>query len=63
MRLRPAIATGRLASGMSASMSCGCVSPHIHVCIPPIEVPMTSRRWFTPSPSVTSRYCACTMSA
>ena len=44
MRLRPAISTGALASGISASMKSGYVSPHIQVCIPPIDVPMTSRR-------------------
>jgi signal transduction histidine kinase len=26
--------------------------------MPPIDVPITSRRCFTPRPSVTSRYCA-----
>ncbi len=43
-RLRPPICTGRLASGISASIIVGYVSPHSQVCIPPIDVPMTSRR-------------------
>ena len=42
-RLRPEICVGRLASGMSASMNCGCSSPQSQVCMPPMEVPMTSR--------------------
>ena len=33
------------------------VSPHSQVCMPPIDVPITSRRWFTPRPSV-SRRCS-----
>ena len=44
IRLRPAICTGALASGISASMKSGCVYPHTQLCIPPIEVPITSRR-------------------
>ena len=43
-RFRPEICVGRLASGISASMKSGCISPQSQVCIPPIEVPMTSRR-------------------
>src|SRR5207302_8333172 len=35
----------------NASMSFGCCSPHSQVCIPPIEVPSTSRRCSTPSRS------------
>ena len=42
-RLRPEIWIGKLASGMSASMKSGCASPQSQVCIPPIEVPITSR--------------------
>ena len=44
IRFRPAIWTGRLARGMSASMKSGYVSPHSHVCMPPMEVPITRRR-------------------
>jgi hypothetical protein len=44
IRLRPEIWTGRLAKGISASMKPGYFSPHTQVCIPPIEVPITSRR-------------------
>ena len=57
-RLRPEICVGTLASGISASMKSGYVSPHSQVCMPPIDVPMTSRRWFTPRPSVSSRCSA-----
>src|SRR5439155_23916697 len=42
-RLRPEIWVGKLASGMSASMKSGCISPHNQVCIPPIDVPITIR--------------------
>ncbi len=63
MRLRPAIGAGRLASGRSASMKSGCASPHTHACIPPIDVPITRRRCVTPRLSVSSRYCARTMSS
>ena len=61
-RLRPEIWSGRLASGISASIASGYVSPHTHVCMPPIDVPITSRSFDAPSPSVISRYCARTMS-
>ena len=44
-------------------MNAGYVSPQTHVCIPPIDVPITSRRWSTPSASVRSRCCAFTMSS
>ena len=43
-RLRPEICVGRLARGISASMSSGCRSPQSQTCMPPIEVPMTRRR-------------------
>ncbi len=43
-RLRPEIGPGRLASGISASMKSGYCSPHIQVCMPPIDVPITRRR-------------------
>src|SRR5947208_422742 len=61
-RLRPEIWIGKLASGISPSMKSGCSSPQSQVCIPPIEVPITSRARLTPSPSVSRRYCASTMS-
>ena len=44
-------------------MKSGYVSPHLHACIPPIDVPITSLRWVTPSASVRSRYWARTMSS
>ena len=47
IRLRPAICAGSEASGISASMKSGYISPQSQVCIPPIDVPMTSRRWLT----------------
>src|ERR1035438_82960 len=62
-RLRPEICAGRLARGMRASMKSGYRSPQTQVCMPPIDVPRTRRRWFTPSPSASSRYWAATMSA
>ena len=62
MRLRPEICVGRLASGISASMKSGYISPHSQECMPPIDVPITRRRWLTPSPSVSNRYWAVTMS-
>ena len=51
-----------LASGISASMKSGQRCPQSHVCIPPIDVPITRRRWLTPSPSVRSRCSAVSMS-
>ena len=54
-RLRAEIWVGKLASGMSASINSGCNSPHNHVCMPPIDVPITRRAWFTPNPSVSKR--------
>ncbi len=59
--LRPAIATGRHASGIHASANPGWDSAHTQVCMPPIEVPITSLRCETPSCS-SMRYCASTMS-
>ncbi len=44
MRLRPEICVGKLASGSKASMKSGYFSPHSQVCMPPIDVPITSRR-------------------
>ena len=43
-RLRPAIATGRQASGMTASIASGHARPTCHECMQPIDVPITSRR-------------------
>ena len=43
-------------------MKSGYVSPQSQVCIPPIEVPITSRRWSTFRPSVSSRCWASIMS-
>ena len=44
MRLRPAICVGAQASGIRPSMNVGNCSPHIHECMQPIDVPMTSRK-------------------
>jgi hypothetical protein len=63
IQLRLDISVGCDAIGTSASMKPGCVTPQIQVCMPPIELPMTSRRCFSPKPSVSRRYCACTMSS
>ena len=49
--------------GTSASMKPGWATPQIHVCMPPIELPITRRRCRIPKPSVTSLYCAATMSS
>ena len=38
-------------------MNSGYRDAHSHVCMPPIDVPITSRRWFTFRPSV-SRRCS-----
>ena len=43
-RFLPEIWVGNEASGSRASMNSGCISPQSQVCIPPIEVPITSRR-------------------
>ena len=59
---RAEIWVGSDASGISAAMHSGWSPPHSHVCMPPIEVPMMSRAWFTPRPSVSRRYCASIMS-
>ncbi len=63
IQLRAAIAVGCDAIGTSASIICGYFTPQIQVCMPPIELPITSRRCLMPSPSVTRRYCASTMSS
>ena len=63
IQLRPDIALGSDAIGTRASMNSGYFSPHIHVFMPPIERPSTKRTWRNPSPSVTSRYWAVTMSS
>ena len=63
IQLRAAISVGCEAIGTSASMNCGYLPPQIQVCMPPIELPITSRRCFTPRPSLTRRYCASTMSS
>jgi len=41
-RLRPEICVGTLATHQCVH-EVGMFSPHIHVCIAPIDVPMTSR--------------------
>ena len=51
------------AIGTAMSMKPGYISAHIQVCMPPIELPITRRRWRTLRCSVTSRYCARTMSS
>ena len=53
-RLRPAIWVGALASGTMASTKSGYISPQTQQCIAPMDVPRTTRRWFTSSPSVRS---------
>ena len=63
IQLRAAISVGCDAIGTSASIICGYFTPQSQVCMPPIELPITSRRCLMPSPSLTSRYCASTMSA
>ncbi len=63
IQLRAAISVGCDAIGTSASMNCGYFTPQIQACMPPIELPITSRKCFMPSPSLTSRYCASTMSS
>ena len=49
--------------GTNASMKSGYFSAQIQVCMPPIELPSTSRRCLIERPSVTRRYCASTMSS
>ena len=63
MRLRPAICVGALASGTRPSTKSGYISPQTQQCIAPIEVPSTSRRWFTFSPSTSIACWARTMSS
>ena len=63
IQLRLAIAVGWAAIGTQASANPGCETAHCHVSMPPIELPSTRRRWRTPSPSVSRRYEASTMSA
>ena len=63
IQLRAAIGVGCAAIGTAASMKSGNMPAHSHDCMPPIELPITSRRCLMPSPSVSSRCCASTMSA
>ena len=63
IQLRAAISVGCEAIGTSASISADIFTPQSQVCMPPIELPITSRRCLMPRPSVTRRYCASTMSA
>ena len=63
IQLRLDISVGCDAIGTSASMNSGWATPQIHVCMPPIELPSTRRTRRTPRPSVTSLYCAATMSS
>mgnify|MGYP003693920215 CR=1 FL=1 len=63
IQLRPDISVGIDAIGTATSMKAGYFWAHIQVCMPPIEFPSTSRRRLTPRCSVTSRYCARTMSS
>ncbi len=63
IQLRAAIAVGCDAIGTSASIMPGYLTPQIQVCMPPIELPITSRRCLMLRPSLTSRYCASTMSS
>ena len=62
IRFRPAICVGKLANGIRASMNSGWSCPHSQVCMPPIDVPITRRRWFTFRPSVRRRCWAEIMS-
>ena len=41
-RLRPSTFVGRAEIGMRASIMSGCRTPHIQVCMPPIEMPITA---------------------
>ena len=63
IQLRPDISVGSEAIGTAMSMKSGYFCAQIQVCMPPIELPITSRRCFTPRCSVTSRYWASTMSS
>jgi len=63
MRLRPAISIGSQASGISALMKSGYVSPQTKLIMQPIDVPMISLRCVTRRPSVSIRCCAVTMSS
>jgi hypothetical protein len=63
IQLRPDISVGWEAMGTMASIISGWSVPHIQACMPPMELPSTSRSRRTPSPCVTSRCCAATMSA
>ena len=63
IQLRPDISLGSDAMGTSASMKSGYMMPHSQACMPPNELPSTRRKCLMPSPSVTSRYCAVTMSS
>ena len=63
IQLRLDISVGCEAIGTSASMKSGWATPQIQACMPPIELPITRRRWRMPRPSVTSLYCAATMSS
>ena len=51
------------AIGTAMSMASGYFCAQIHVCMPPMELPITRRRRFTPRCSFTSRYWASTMSS
>ena len=44
-------------------MKVGNMQPHTHVCMPPIEVPVTNRRWLTLRCSVSSWCWARTISS
>ena len=63
IQLRLDISVGCEAIGTSASMKSGWVTPQIQACMPPIELPSTRRKCRIPSPSVSSRYWAATMSS
>ena len=63
IQLRPDIGPGSDAIGTSASMKSGCVVPQTQVSIPPIELPMTRRRWSMPRWFFTRSYWAATMSS
>ena len=63
IQLRPDIGVGSEAIGTAMSIASGYFWAQIQVCMPPIELPITRRSRFTPRCSVTSRYCASTMSS
>ena len=63
IQLRAAMPVGCEAIGTTASIIAGWVVAQTQACMPPMELPSTSRSRGMPRPSVTSLCCAATMSA